>query len=150
VRRVAVGTAGFVTVLSLLLCVTAPAGGVPTAAAHGSSVCRHATYTGDGGYYSAGYFFWEPGDTVTLEVRWCSSGGVITSKSVTYTSAIPSSLDPRFTESDSFTRGGKVLKMSLSGSYESGVLNNAGGILLVGRVAANGQRRFADDTADEG
>ena len=113
-------------------------------------MCRHTSYTGAGGYFSAGYFFWEPGDTVTLKVRWCSSGGVITSKAVTYSSAIPSTLDPRFTESDRFTRGGKVLKVSVSGGYESGVLNNSGFIFLAGRVAANGQRHFADDTADEG
>ena len=117
---------------------------------HGSGVCRHASYTGDGGYFSGGFFFWEPGDTVTLTVRWCSSAGVITSKTVTYMSAIPSALDPRFVESDGYAHGDKVLKVSLSGSYDSGVINNSGFILLAGRVAANGQRHFADDTEDEG
>jgi hypothetical protein len=149
-RRVGAVSVVVIAALCPLSFALTSAGAAPTAATHGNSVCRHTSYTGAGGYFSAGYFFWEPGDTVTIKVRWCSSGGAITSKTVTYTSAIPSNLDPRFTESDGLTRGGTVLKLTVSGEYESGVLNNSGFILLAGRVAANGQRHFADDTADEG
>lgn len=115
-----------------------------SAARAGAGVCRHTAYTGDGGYFSQGSFYWEPGDTVTIKVRWCSAAGVITSKKVTFTSTIPSNLEPRLTESDAFTHGGKVLKTNVSGDYESGVLNNVGYLLLVGHVSANGQRHFAD------
>jgi hypothetical protein len=140
---------GVVAALSSLSFARTTAGAT-TPVTHGSTVCRHASYTGDGGYFSGGSFFWEPGDTVTLTVDWCSSAGVITSKTVSYTSAISSSLDPRFVESDGYVHGDKVLKVSVSGSYDSGVINNSGFILLTGRVTANGRRHFADRTGDEG
>jgi hypothetical protein len=83
-------------------------------------------------------------------VHWCSSGGVITSKKVTYTTTIPSRLDPRITESDDFDRGGAALRVSIVGGYNSGVLNNVGTILLAGHVSANGQSYFADYSAAQG
>ncbi len=74
---------------------------------------------------------------------------VITSKDVTYTTAIPSTLDPRLTESDDDVHGA-VLKVAVNGGYDSGVLNNSGDIALAGHVSANGHRRFSDESAAEG
>jgi len=150
-RRAGAVCLGLVTALcSLSFAVTSVSAAAPATSGGSGSVCRHTAFTGDGGYYSAGNFYWEPSDTVTLTVQWCSSGGLITSRDVTYTTTIPSTLDPRLTESDQRTRGGEVLRVIVSGSYASGVLNNSGFILLAGHVAANGHRHFADLTGDEG
>lgn len=85
-------------------------------------------------------------------MNWCSSRGVITSKNVTFTSTIPSTLDPRLTETDGPARpgparGGVALKVNVGGDYESGVLDNVGFILLAGHVSANGHPHFADLSA---
>jgi hypothetical protein len=48
------------------------------------------------------------------------------------------------------TRGGSVLRVTVEGGYESGVLNNSGDILLVGHVSATGHRHFSDLSAAEG
>lgn len=148
--RLGAACLGSCTALFVLSSVATSAGAAAPPASTGGTVCRHTAYTGDGGYFSAGTFFWEPSDTVTLKVQWCSSGTLIRSKRVTYTSAIPSTLDPRFIESDTLARGGKLLKVTVSGSFDSGVINNSGFIELAGHVAANGNRHFADLTADEG
>jgi hypothetical protein len=116
----------------------------------GTSVCRHTSYTGDGGFFDQGTFHWQPNDTVTLSVDWCSSGGAITSKTVTYTTTIPSSLEPRLNEGDGFTHGGAALKVSVGGDYESGVINNVGFLVLEGHVSANGNRHFKNLSAAGG
>ena len=67
----------------------------------GPSGCKRTSYTGDGGYYSQGNFYWEPNDKATLRTKWCYSNGVITSYSVTYTSTIPSRLNPDISTSES-------------------------------------------------
>jgi hypothetical protein len=148
--RASVLCTGLVTVMLAPTFALSSASAAPTPGTRASPVCRHTAYTGDGGYFSQTFFFWEPNDTVTVDVHWCSSGGVITSKTVAYTTTIPSSLEPRITESDVFTRGGAVLKVSVGGDYESGVLNNVGFILLVGHVSADGHRHFKNFSAAGG
>jgi hypothetical protein len=125
------------------IATSAGAASVP-ATSVGASVCRHTSYTGDGGFFQQGTFYWEPNDTVTITVDWCSSGGVIVSETVTFSTTIPNSQDPRLTENDDFTRGGAVLKLHVGGDYETGVINNIGYFALVGHVSANGHRHFAD------
>ena len=141
---------GVVTVMLAPSVDLSSAGAASTTGTRGSPVCRHTVYTGDGGYFSQTFFFWEPNDTVTINVKWCSSGGVITSKTVTSTTTISSSLEPRLTESDGLSRTGAVLKVSVSGDYESGVLNNVGFIVLEGHVSANGNRHFKNLSAAGG
>ena len=126
---------------------------LPARAAAGSdaaTVCRNTVYTGDGGYFSQGFFFWEPNDTVTIEIHWCSSAGRINSKSVSYGTTIPSSEQPRLTEGAGFGRNDSELKVSVGGDYLTGVLNNVGTILLVGHVAANGEHHFRDLSEAQG
>ena len=106
------------------------------------SGCKKAVFTGDGGYYSMGQFYWQPGDDVTITTHWCYSNHVITSKNVSYTTTIPSSLQPRITESDSVGNGGAVLNIQVGGDYGSGVLNNVSFITLVGHVNAHGRHHF--------
>jgi hypothetical protein len=148
--RASVLCMGLVTVMLAPTLTLSSASAAPTTGTRASPVCRHTAYTGDGGYFSQTFFFWEANDTVTVDVHWCSSGGVITSKTVTSTTTIPNSLDPRITESDGFSRGGSVLKVSVGGDYESGVLNNVGFILLVGHVSADGHRHFKNLSAAGG
>lgn len=69
------------------------------------SLCKKASYTADGGYESAGHFYWEPGDDVTLITNWCYSRGVITSHSVSYTTTIPESLSPQIRTNESLIKG---------------------------------------------
>jgi hypothetical protein len=114
------------------------------------SGCKRTAFTGDGGYFSMGQFYWEPSDTVTITAKWCYSGGVITSKNVSYTTSIPSSLDPQLTEYDSMRNGGRSLNVQVAGDYESGVLNNVGFITLIGRVNASGHHHFRDISGDGG
>ncbi len=135
---------------TLAPCVAVTSAAAMPAARAGAGVCRHTSYTGDGGYFSQGNFYWQPSDTVTITVKWCSAGGVIISKNVAFTSTIPSTLQPRLTESDVFARGGEALKVNVGGDYESGVLNNVGDIDLVGHVTADGRRHFADLSAAGG
>ncbi len=115
---------------------------------HGSTSfptgCKKAVFTGDGGYYSMGQFYWEPGDDVTITTDWCYSNHVITSKSVSYTTTIPSNLHAQITEYDSLSNGGAVLNVQVGGDYDSGVLNNVGFITLVGHVNAHGRHHFRD------
>jgi hypothetical protein len=114
------------------------------------SGCKKTVYTGDGGYFSMGQFYWEPSDTVTITTNWCFSGGVITSKNVTYTTTIPSNLNPRLSESDSLRSGRKSLNVQVGGDYDAGVLNNVGFITLVGHVTASGHHHFRDISAAGG
>jgi hypothetical protein len=131
--------------------VTTSASAAPVPSARvGANVCRHTSYTGDGGYFSQGSFYWEPNDTATITVDWCSAGGVIVSKKVAFSTTIPSSEQPRLTENDDVTRGGASLKVNVGGDYESRVINNIGFILLAGHVSANGHRHFADLSAAGG
>jgi hypothetical protein len=150
-NRAWVVSVGLVTVLCAPFVAMTSASAAPTPVTiSGHSVCRHTTYTGDGGFFDQGTFHWQPSETVTLTVDWCSSGGVITSKHVTFTSTIPGSEDPRLTESDGLTRGGAVLKASVGGDYDSGVINNVGFILLAGHVSADGHRHFKNLSAAGG
>ncbi len=108
--------------------------------------CKTVVYTGDGGYYSVGEFYWEPGDTVTVTTHWCYAGGVITSHHVTYSTSIGSALNPRFTESANLGKGGAVLNMMVSGDYSTGIINNVGDIYLYGDVTAKGKHYFVDQS----
>jgi hypothetical protein len=112
--------------------------------------CKTVTYTGDGGYYSQGGFYWEPGDTVTLTTHWCYARGVITSHRVTYSTSIGSALNPRFTVSAYPGNSGWVLNVTASGDYDTGILNNVGQIDLVGRVTAKGSHHFANESGAGG
>jgi hypothetical protein len=114
------------------------------------SGCKKAVFTGDGGYYSMGQFYWEPGDDVTVTTDWCYSDHVITSKNVSYTTTIPTSFHPQITESDSLGNGGAVLNVQINGDYDSGVGNNVGFITLVGHVNARGRHKFHDDSGAGG
>jgi hypothetical protein len=113
------------------------------------SACKKVSYTADGGYYSAGHFYWEPGDDATLVVKWCFAHDAITSYSVTFTTNIPSSLEPRISKYDSL-KSARVLKAGLYGTYESGVLNNVGAIGIGGHVTAQGGSRFSDTSGAGG
>jgi hypothetical protein len=117
----------------------------PLHATHPSG-CKHVSYTGDGGYYSQGQFYWQPGDDATITTHWCYSDGVITSHSATYTTNIPTAQQPRFTVTSSLVKKGKELDVELSGDYLSGVINNVGFLSLAGDVTASGHHAFADVT----
>ena len=97
-----------------------------------------------------GQFYWQPGDDVTITVHWCYSNHVITSKNVSYTTTIPSSLHPQITENDSVGNGGAVLNVQVGGDYDSGVLNNVSFITLIGHVNAHGRHHFRDLSAAGG
>ena len=142
-------------VTALLLVSSAPVasaavrgGAGPTTARHPTG-CRKVSYTADGGYYSAGNFYWEPGDDVTLTTHWCFGGGLVTSYAVTYTTTIPAGLDPRFLTNESVVDGGAAVDVELNGDYDTGVLNNVGFVGIAGLVRQNGHHRFAD-TSDSG
>jgi hypothetical protein len=112
--------------------------------------CKTASYTGDGGYYSAGNFYAQPNDTVTLTTGWCYGRGIITSHSVTYSTTIPDDLNPRLSLQENLVKNGAVLEVSISGNYESGVLNNTGVISIVGHVNNRGHHHFVNDASTEG
>jgi hypothetical protein len=114
------------------------------------SGCKTTSYTADGGYFSQGHFYWEPGDTVTLTTNWCYSNGLITSHSVSYSTTVPNSLDPLISTTSSLVRGGAVLDVQANGTYASGVINNVGLISIVGSVTRRGTHHFADASGSGG
>ena len=107
-------------------------------------------FIGDGGYYSAGQFYPEPADDVTVVAKWCFAHNAITSHVVRYTTTIPSSLHPYLSKSATLTKGGRVLALAVNGNYSSGVGNNGGVIAMVGEVNARGHEHFADVSGNEG
>jgi len=108
------------------------------------SGCKKSAFAADGGYYSQGQFYWEPGYTVTIVVKWCFSGGAITSHSASYSTTIPSSLAPYVSPSESLIKHGAVLQEQVNASYNSGVINNVSFITIVGDVTARGGHHFAN------
>jgi hypothetical protein len=114
------------------------------------SLCKKASYTADGGYESAGHFYWEPGDDVTLITNWCYSRGVITSHSVSYTTTIPESLSPQIRTNESLIKGGAVLDVQLYTAYNSNVANNSGYVTIVGHVTARGHHHFVNNSGAGG
>jgi hypothetical protein len=108
------------------------------------SGCKRVTYTADGGYFSQGHFYWEPSDTVTLTTKWCYSNGLVTSHSVSYSSTIPNRLNPQVSMTESLVKGGAVLDVQMNGTYDSGVINNAGFITIIGTVTRRGSHHFAN------
>src|ERR1700679_2065616 len=72
-----------------------------------ASHCKKVSFTADGGYESAGHFYWEPGDDVSLTTQWCYAGGLVTSQAVSYTTTIPEDLNPQIRTNESLTRNGK-------------------------------------------
>ncbi len=112
--------------------------------------CQKTSFIGDGGYYSAGQFYPEPADDVTVVAKWCFAHNAITSHVVRYTTTIPSSLHPYLSKSATLTKGGRVLALAVNGNYSSGVGNNGGVIAIVGKVNARGHEHFADVSGNEG
>jgi hypothetical protein len=106
--------------------------------------------TGDGAFFDNGTFHRPSNETVTIAVDWCSSCGVITAKTVTFSSTIASDQEPRLTETDDLARGGAVLKVDVGGDDESGAIDNVGFILLGGHGSANGNRHFKNLSAAGG
>lgn len=109
------------------------------------SGCKKVSYTGDGGYYDQGNFYWQPNDTVTLTTHWCYADGVISSHKVTYTTTIPSSLNPQLSLGSSLVKQGAALDVSIGGDYDAGVMNNVGFILIVGHVNWRGHSHFLNE-----
>lgn len=108
------------------------------------SGCRKATFTANGGYYSAGNFYWEPGDTVTVLTSWCYAGGKVTSSSIRHTTTIGASAELRLTVQTTSTPNGSSVTIFLSGDYLSGVLNDIGFIGIEGDVGAYGHHHFVN------
>lgn len=114
------------------------------------SGCKRSAFTADGGYYSSGHFYWEPAYTVTLFLKWCFSGGVITSHSASYSTNIPSSLAPYVSPTESLIKHGAVLDEQVNASYNSGVINNVSFITIIGDVTARGGHHFANASGSGG
>jgi hypothetical protein len=114
------------------------------------SHCQKTAYTADGGYESAGHFYWEPGDDVTLITNWCYASGLITSHAVSDTTTIPESLNPQIRTNASLIKAGAVLDLQLYADYNSGVVNNSGYVVIVGHVTAHGHHHFANESGDGG
>jgi hypothetical protein len=134
-----------------------PATGVAAAAAPSApgrtaitGHCSTAKFTGAGGYFSAGNFYRQPGFTVTLHVRWCWADGVVTSRTVTDSTRIGASADPRFTTGVFHSPRRHVVTVFVSGDYLTGILNNVGEIYLVGRITGWGTDTFADESGSGG
>jgi hypothetical protein len=125
-------------------------GGAGSSSKSFPSGCKRVAYTADGGYFSLGSFYWEPGDTVTLVTKWCYSNGVITSHSVRYSTTIPTSLQPRLLTSQVLVQGRAVLDVQLNGDYDSGVLNNVGFIGIAGDVTRRGNHHFVNASGSGG
>ena len=112
--------------------------------ARGPQGCRKATFTADGGYYSMGQFYSEPGDDLTVVTRWCYSHNRITRQSVKYTTTIPGNLMPQISTHDYFADNKSVLNVLVVGTYNSNVVNNTGDIGVSGRVTATGRHHFVN------
>jgi hypothetical protein len=111
------------------------------------SGCRKVAFTADGGYFSGGEFFWEPGDDVTLITHWCYGHGIVRSHSVTFTTTIANS---RITTNTFFAKGHFVLNVQLSADYPSGVGNNTGEVTISGHVTGGGGHHFENDSKSAG
>jgi hypothetical protein len=107
--------------------------------------CKTVSFTGDGGYWDNANFNWQPEDTVTVTTHWCYAGGVITSHTVSYTTTIPSSLDPRLTLGSKLYKLGRVLEVAIGGDYTAGIFNNVGQIYIVGYVNSLGHHHFVNE-----
>jgi hypothetical protein len=108
------------------------------------SGCKKATFTADGGYYSAGNFYWEPEDTVTVIAAWCYASGRVTSFSPRHTTTIGASAKLRLTVQTTPAPNGSSVTIFLSGDYLSGILNNIGFIGIEGDVGAYGHHHFVN------
>jgi len=114
------------------------------------SSCKRVAFTADGGYFSAAHFYWEPGYDVTLITHWCYYNGVITSHSVSYTTTIPSNLGLRLGKCVSLIKGGAVLDIVMTGTYNSNVINNTGDITISGHVTGHGHHHFVNASGASG
>jgi len=112
--------------------------------------CEKTAFTADGGYFSAGHFYWEPGYDVTLITHWCYSKGTVTSHSVKYTTTIPSNLGLQLSKNVSLIKGGTVLDVQIAGTYNSNVINNTGDITIIGHVTGHGHHHFVNDSGAGG
>jgi hypothetical protein len=106
--------------------------------------CKKVAFTATAGYYSMGHFYSLPGDTVTIQAKWCYSSDVITSYKVTRTTTIPVTEQLRITKQASLNGSGSVLTIGLNGDFNSGVINNVGYIGIAGHVTALGHHRFTN------
>jgi hypothetical protein len=114
------------------------------------SDCQKVSFTADGGYESAGTFYWEPEDDVSLTTHWCYARGVVASHSVSYTTTIPESLNPQIRTNESLIKKGSVLDVQLYAGYNSNVINNSGYVVIVGHVTAHGHHHFVNDSGAGG
>jgi hypothetical protein len=112
--------------------------------------CQKVSFTGDGGYYSAGHFYPEPAEQVTVVTDWCFSHGAITSHQVTTTTSISKAQHLYLSKAAQLSDGGRVLNISINGNFSSNVLNNGGIIAIAGSVTSSGHHQFADVTGSEG
>jgi hypothetical protein len=143
---------GLIGCLIVSAASTAAAGsrlGVRTTSAYPHG-CKTVAFTADGGYFSQGQFFWQTGYTVTLTTNWCYSGGTVTSYSVSYSTTIPESLDPRISTTESFARGRSVLDVQMNGSFNSGVINNVSFVTIDGDVTRRGHHHFSNESGAGG
>jgi hypothetical protein len=113
-------------------------------AANSPAGCRRVAFTATAGYYSMGNFYSLPGDTVTIQAKWCYSNDVITSHEVRWTATIPATKQLRITKQASLNGSGSVLTIGLNGDFNSGVINNVGFIGIAGNVTALGHHRFTN------
>jgi hypothetical protein len=114
------------------------------------SGCKRVPFTADGGYFSMGGFYWEPGYDVTLVTNWCYSGGEITSYSIRWSTNIPSSSYPRFVTGETLGARRAILGVGLNGGYNSGILNNVGTLSIDGYVTMTGRHHFANESGAGG
>jgi hypothetical protein len=140
---------GLVAMICVACGITATASatalkGVGPSSGNQPRACKRVAYTADGGYYSAGHFYREPGYDVTLITKWCYSNGIVKSYSVTYTTTIPDSLGPQLSTNESLINGGATLDVGVNGTYNSNVINNTGLISIVGHVTGRGRHHFVN------